>query len=60
MAKATTYPKTTGESSKKYGACEMCRRDASEVFIAKIGTNYVFGHESCLQQMLQKRERAAA
>lgn len=42
--------KSTGESSTKYGPCEVCGDHASEVWLRKIKSNYVFGHEQCLNK----------
>ena len=40
-----------GDSSAKYGACEVCKTHASEVFIKSAGNGKqaVFGHEGCLK-----------
>lgn len=42
-------PKSTGASSRKYGACEVCGKDASEVFIVRVNNDCAFGHENCLK-----------
>lgn len=53
--------KNTGASSRRFGACEVCGHDASEVFRQGVSQEYVigaahgrldrgslFGHEACL------------
>lgn len=43
--------KSTGHSSMRLGACEICDEHCPEVFMRRTtdGLDYVFGHESCLQ-----------
>jgi hypothetical protein len=53
--------KNLGASSRRFGACEVCGRDASEVFRQGVSQEYaigeahgrldrgsLFGHEACL------------
>ncbi len=35
---------STGESSKKYGVCEVCKQHASEVFLQTEFKRYEFEH----------------
>lgn len=43
--------KSTGASSQRYGACEVCKEQASDVWIGTDdnGVTHVFGHESCVR-----------
>ena len=55
MDMKASAPKTTGESSRKFGPCEVCRKDVPEVFIAKVNQDYVFGHRACLRRQMEGR-----
>ena len=42
--------KNTGESSAKFGNCEVCGKYCSEVFTYKTKEhNLLFGHKKCLE-----------
>ncbi len=43
--------RSLGESSAKYGPCEVCSRNASEVFIRSTGAASLFGHDACVQSV---------
>lgn len=53
--------KSTGYSSQRYGACEVCDTPAAEVFIGTDddGRNYVFGHEGCVRSEIGLATEAA-
>lgn len=42
--------KSTGESSAKFGPCEVCAKRVSDVYIRRIGSDHAFGHEQCVSR----------
>jgi hypothetical protein len=57
--------KSTGDSSRRFGPCEVCGRDASEVFRSSVSRDYehgnfkgrlhlgdLFGHAACLDGLV--------
>lgn len=69
---STTYQitvKSTGHSSARFGACELCGKHAAEVFVGKRLAEYepgqfthstsagaighTFGHEACVRARLE-------
>lgn len=50
---APVVTKSTGESSRKYGPCEVCGKWASEVYLRRVDAahgDYVFGHRDCISK----------
>lgn len=47
---------STGYSSARYGACEVCDKPVSNVFIGTPddGVSHVFGHEGCVIKSIGK------
>lgn len=42
------YIKSTGESSARFGACEICGGHVSEVWLRRIINTYIMGHRHCI------------
>jgi len=47
---AATAIKSTGGSSQRFGACEVCGEHATEVFFSSGTPDYVFGHRDCVER----------
>jgi len=54
--------KSTGFGSDKYGACEICKKHCSEVWLlSDIGSHHgggIFGHKECLDKSVEKIQKA--